>query len=92
MWRRENSNFQELNDRAGIKGVQLKLVDSNTGPGSTLAQALWHSGDTTNQVKLLWQDPNMEGWNYQTSYAFHVTHRPSIGLIRYEITATITGR
>jgi len=85
MWRRENSNFQELNDRAGIKGVQLKLVDSNTGPGSTLAQALWHSGDTTNQVKLLWQDPNMEGWNYQTSYAFHVTHRPSIGLIRVQV-------
>lgn len=25
MWRRENSNFQELNDRAGIKGVQLKV-------------------------------------------------------------------
>lgn len=25
MWRRENSNFQDLNDRAGIKGVQLKV-------------------------------------------------------------------
>ncbi len=25
MWRRENSNFQEQNDRAGIKGVQLKV-------------------------------------------------------------------
>ena len=25
MWRRENSNFQELNVRAGIKGVQLKV-------------------------------------------------------------------
>ena len=38
----------------------------------------------------MWQDPNMEGWNYQTLYAFHVTHRPSIGLIRYEITALMT--
>ncbi|XP_022792613.1 uncharacterized protein LOC111331710 [Stylophora pistillata] len=85
MWRRENSNFKDLNDRAGIKGVQLKLVDSNTGPGSTLAQALWHSGDTNNQVKLLWQDPKMEGWKYETSYAFHVFHRPSIGLIRVQI-------
>ena len=95
----------------------LKLVDSTSGPGLALAQALWHSGDTNNQVsnslislkgntniyepywynhfhffkvKLLWQDPNMEGWNYQTSYAFHVTHRPSIGLIRYEMTALMT--
>ncbi|XP_020621686.1 cartilage oligomeric matrix protein-like [Orbicella faveolata] len=25
MWRRENSNFQELNDRAAIKGLQLKV-------------------------------------------------------------------
>ena len=25
MWRKENSNFQNLNIRAGIKGVQLKV-------------------------------------------------------------------
>ena len=25
MWRRESSNFQELNDRAAIKGLQLKV-------------------------------------------------------------------
>lgn len=101
--------------RVALSLLISQLVDSNTGPGNSLAQALWHSGDTTNQVselspvenniqhtalysmlnvmrdiylssqvKLLWQDPKMEGWKYETSYAFHVFHRPSIGLIRYK--------
>jgi len=82
MWRRENSNFQASNTQTGIKGVQLKIVDSNVGPGFDLAQALWHSGDTTNKVQLLWCDPKMEGWKYRTLYAFRIIHRPSIGLIR----------
>ncbi|KAJ7372480.1 hypothetical protein OS493_018987 [Desmophyllum pertusum] len=88
MWRRENSNFQDLNDRAGIKGVQLKLIDSTVGPGSALAQstvAFWGYRQKRVKVKLLWQDPNMEGWKYQTPYTFHVTHRPSIGLIRVQV-------
>ena len=28
----------------------FQIVNSNVGPGSDLAQALWHSGDTTNKV------------------------------------------
>lgn len=28
----------------------FQLVDSDTGPGFDLAQALWHSGDTANKV------------------------------------------
>ncbi|XP_074619052.1 uncharacterized protein LOC141877910 isoform X2 [Acropora palmata] len=85
MWRRENSNFQASNTQTGIKGVQLKIVDSNVGPGFDLAQALWHSGDTTNKVQLLWCDPKMEGWKYRTLYAFRIIHRPSIGLIRVQV-------
>ncbi|XP_078366394.1 uncharacterized protein LOC144650562 [Oculina patagonica] len=85
MWRRENINFGKADTNAGIKGLQLKLVDSNTGPGPNLAKALWHSGDTPNEVTLLWDDPSMKGWQHQTSYGFHVTHRPSIGLIRVQI-------
>ncbi|KAK2566263.1 Cartilage oligomeric matrix protein [Acropora cervicornis] len=96
MWRRENSNFQASNSQTGIKGVQLKvllckpIVDSNVGPGFSLAQALWHSGDTTDEVQLLWCDPKMEGWKYQTPYAFRIIHRPSIGLIRVQVKQGLT--
>lgn len=85
MWRKESINFRESNIQAGLKGLQLKLVDSNEGPGLNLAEALWHSGDTANKVKLLWCDPKMEGWKFQTPYAFHITHRPSTGLIRVQV-------
>ncbi|CAH3017812.1 unnamed protein product [Porites evermanni] len=90
MWRKENSNFESSNVNSGIKGLQLKLVDSNQAPGVGLAQAIWHSGDTSNLVKLLWCDPKMEGWKFQTPYAFHITHRPSIGLIRVRVKQGLT--
>ncbi|XP_068721591.1 uncharacterized protein [Montipora capricornis] len=85
MWRRENINYGDGDINAGIKGVQLKVVNSATGPGLSSAKALWHTGDTPNQVTLLWDDPSMKGWQHQTPYQFHITHRPSIGLIRVRI-------
>nr|AXL14330.1 mega-thrombospondin [Nematostella vectensis] len=85
MWRKENINFAAANINVGIKGVQLKLVDSNVGPGLELAQAIWHSTDKTDKTKLVWQDPKMAGWKHETPYQFHIKHRPSIGLIRIRV-------
>ncbi|CAB3979783.1 cartilage oligomeric matrix -like [Paramuricea clavata] len=82
MWRHKNLNLDQNTYQAGIKGLQLKLINSNTGPSNNLAHALWHSGDTSNQVSLLWHDPLMQGWEHKTAYRFYLKYRPSVGKIR----------
>ena len=63
----------------------LQAVDSSSGPGSTMVAALWRIIDTANQASILWQGSPM-GWQQKTAYRWHLSHRPSIGLIRYVIT------
>ena len=55
MWRRENSNFQELNDRAGIKGVQLKvrpLLSNSVVRHLTIHQLEVNNGKLTRVASL----------------------------------------
>ncbi|XP_071121965.1 uncharacterized protein [Mytilus edulis] len=84
-WKTKNYNFDLKTYQAGIKGINIKVIDSNTGPGIDLAYGLWHSSSKENQTTVLWHDDNMLQWSNYTSYKWFLTHNSDLGKIRFQL-------
>jgi syndecan 4 len=68
-------------------GIQLKVINSATGPGPDLRDALWQSDGTVNQSRLLWFSDVR--WQFDTSYRWHLVHNPANGYMRVTWTQVV---
>lgn len=62
------------------KGINLMAIESHTGPGVSLRDALWETGNTINQSHVLWYDPKPQ-WITNVAYRWRLLHDPDSGRI-----------
>lgn len=85
LWKRDLEGFFTLSSPRpyGLQGIHLKVVDSSTGPGYQLRDALWHTGTIKGQTQLLWHDPSVS-WRFNTTYHWDLLYNPTNGLIHIQ--------
>ncbi|KAI6650257.1 Thrombospondin-2-like [Oopsacas minuta] len=74
-WKQEGQRYWANNGYA-YPGLSIKLVDSTTGPGPELRNAIWSSQDIFSQTRVLWRDRSGTPWEDFKSYRVEITHLP----------------
>jgi len=87
MWKKDKQTYwyETPFKSVGHPGIQLKAVNSKTGPGEYMRNALWDHKTIPSQTRIVWADPLKKGWVPKRSYRWELIHRPTIGLIRIKI-------
>lgn len=66
MWKKNTQTYWQATPFRAVAepGIQLKLVESSTGPGQMMRNSLWHTGDTEDQVGARAGWGGGRGWPY----------------------------
>lgn len=83
-WKKTNETYSARTPfvSRAMSGIQIKVVDSQSGPGATLRNALWRTGDTGNEVRTIWYDRNFAGWEYKKAYFWNMKYKADTGCMR----------
>lgn len=66
--------------------VNIKKINSISGPSRMLRNVLWHTGNVSNEATLLWKDQqNGHGWHDKTAYRWQLVYMPSKSTMRLKI-------
>nr|CAD7410411.1 unnamed protein product [Timema cristinae] len=65
MWKKNTQTYWQATPFRAVAepGIQLKLVNSRTGPGQMMRNSLWHTGDTEEQPMTLGEAAKPVGHN-----------------------------
>ncbi|XP_078355791.1 cartilage oligomeric matrix protein-like, partial [Oculina patagonica] len=65
--------------------LNIKKINSVSGPSQMLRNVLWHTGNVTNEATLLWKDPKGHGWHDKKAYRWELIYLPSKSTMRLKI-------
>ena len=77
--------YHTKNSQDDTDNIILQVVNSKSGPGGKLRNALWKTGDTGNEVRTIWYDKSFAGWEYKRAYFWNMKYQADSGCMRYAI-------